>query len=154
MNQRLVQSDSGYPSQGSLGSLGTRTRTIYKLPVSPANDHNSDHSRPLLCSLPTPCSLLSWSLGQCLLFLLGSLELSGCRASEKMTIHQPHMVGMGEEREVSHSHQEGHSATRLQVLHQEITGTESYQASLYRGLRVYGENFTDRPFLGTLLFLS
>lgn len=64
------------------------------------------------------------------------------------------MVGMGEEREVSHSHQEGHSATRLQVLHQEITGTESYQASLYRGLRVYGENFTDRPFLGTLLFLS
>lgn len=83
-------------------------------------------------------------------FLLGSLKLSGYRESEEMTVHQPHAVGMGEEREVSQSLQAGHSATHLQVLHQEITAAESSQDSLCRRLRVYGENLAGRSFLGTL----
>lgn len=136
------------PPRGLLDILGLAPSTSC---MFPANYRSSDHSRPLLCRPPSSCNL---PLGP-----LGSLGFRGQKTSEEMDVHLrevPTTCGRNESGEGGEplgppaNYQAGHFAICLQVLHQWITAAGSSRDSLYRDLRVCGENLANSPFLCTL----
>lgn len=90
---------------------------------------------------------------------LGSLGFRGQKTSEEMDVHLregPTTCGRNESGKGGEplgppaNYQVGHFAICLQVLHQWITAAGSSWDSLYRDLRVCGENLANSPFLCTL----